>query len=82
MQNDSLETLLLRHYGSGAQAPIGLEEKLYASVRAENGTGQTADGGYPTERTACEPPLCCPPGSYWYRRNRWVEPRHGGFADD
>lgn len=35
MQNDSLETLLLRHYGSGAQVPSGLEEKLYASVRAE-----------------------------------------------
>src|SRR5260221_4980085 len=35
MQNDSLETLLLRHYGSGAQAPIGLEEKLYAATRAE-----------------------------------------------
>jgi hypothetical protein len=35
MRNDSIETLLLRHYGSAAQAPIDLEEKLYASVRLE-----------------------------------------------
>lgn len=32
MQNDSIETLLLRHYGS--TAPAGLEEQLQASVRA------------------------------------------------
>ncbi len=36
MQNDSIETLLLRHYGSTAQAPIGLEEELRASVRRES----------------------------------------------
>ena len=35
MQNDSIETLLLRHYGSAAQAPAGLEEKLRASIRLE-----------------------------------------------
>jgi hypothetical protein len=35
MQNDSIETLLLRHYGSVAQAPAGLEEKLCASLRLE-----------------------------------------------
>ncbi len=35
MQNDSIETLLLRHFGSAAQAPAGLEEKLRASVRLE-----------------------------------------------
>jgi hypothetical protein len=35
MQNDSIETLLLRHYGSAAQVPTGLEEKLSASVRLE-----------------------------------------------
>ena len=35
MQNDSIETMLLRHYGSVAQAPAGLEEKLCASVRLE-----------------------------------------------
>jgi hypothetical protein len=35
MQNDSIETLLLRHYGSTGQVPIGLEEKLYASVRLQ-----------------------------------------------
>jgi len=33
MQKDSLETLLLRHYGHTAAAPIGLEEQLLASVR-------------------------------------------------
>ncbi len=33
MANSSIETLLLRHYGNTAQAPIRLEEKLYASVR-------------------------------------------------
>jgi hypothetical protein len=35
MQNDSIEILLLRHYGSAAQVPTGLEEKLSASVRLE-----------------------------------------------
>ncbi len=35
MQNDSIETLLLRHYGSTASTPIGLEEQLCASVRRE-----------------------------------------------
>lgn len=35
MRNDSIETLLLRHYGSAAQSPAGLEERLCASVRRE-----------------------------------------------
>ena len=35
MRNDSIETLLLRHYSSTAQAPIDLEDKLRASVRLE-----------------------------------------------
>lgn len=35
MRNDSIETLLLRHYGSTAQAPIDLEDTLSASVRLE-----------------------------------------------
>ena len=35
MRNDSIETLLLRHYGGTAQEPIDLEEKLCASVRLE-----------------------------------------------
>ncbi len=35
MQNDSLETLLLRHYGSIAPTPDGLEQRLRASVRQE-----------------------------------------------
>jgi rhodanese-related sulfurtransferase len=33
MHNDSIETLLLRHYGSTAQAPAALEQRLCASVR-------------------------------------------------
>ena len=35
MQNDSIETLLLRHYGSTAQAPAYLEEHLRSSVRTK-----------------------------------------------
>ena len=33
MRNDSIQTLLLRHYGSTAQAPIDLEDTLRASLR-------------------------------------------------
>ena len=33
MGNSSIETVLLRHYGNAAQAPIDIEEKLCASVR-------------------------------------------------
>ena len=35
MRNDSIETLLLRHYGSTAQAPVDLEDQLRASIRLE-----------------------------------------------
>jgi len=35
MQNDSIDTLLLRHYGSTAPAPVELEEQLSALVRRE-----------------------------------------------
>lgn len=35
MRNDSLETLLLRHYGSSAPTPAKLEEKLCAAVHEE-----------------------------------------------
>jgi hypothetical protein len=35
MQNDSIETLLLRHYGSEAPAPADLEERISALVRSE-----------------------------------------------
>lgn len=35
MQNDSIDTLLLRHYGSTAPAPAELEEQLTALVRRE-----------------------------------------------
>ena len=33
MHNDTIETLLLRHYGSTAQAPGNLEETLCNSIR-------------------------------------------------
>ncbi len=32
MQKDSLEALLLRHYGNTAPTPAGLQERLLASV--------------------------------------------------
>jgi hypothetical protein len=35
MQNDSIETLLLRHYGSKAAAPEHLERRLLASLHQE-----------------------------------------------
>jgi hypothetical protein len=35
MRNDSIETLLLRHYGSNAPAPDDLEEHLRVMVRNE-----------------------------------------------
>ena len=33
MRNDSIETLLLRHYGSNAQAQMDLEDTLCASIQ-------------------------------------------------
>ncbi len=33
MQNDSIESLLLRHYASTAPAPDGLEEQVRASLQ-------------------------------------------------
>jgi hypothetical protein len=35
MRNDSIETLLLRHYGSAASAPVGLEARVLASVQQQ-----------------------------------------------
>jgi hypothetical protein len=35
MQNDSIETLLFRHYGSNAPAPEYLEQRLLRSVQQE-----------------------------------------------
>ena len=35
MRNDSIETLLLRHYGSAAPAPVDLEARLLASVQEQ-----------------------------------------------
>ncbi len=37
MQNDSIEALLLRHYGNTAPTPPDLEDRLLASVRLEAG---------------------------------------------
>jgi hypothetical protein len=34
-RNDSIETLLLRHYGSAAPAPVDLEARLLASVQEQ-----------------------------------------------
>lgn len=34
MRNDTIETLLLRHYGRTAQAPTDLENTLRASIRS------------------------------------------------
>ncbi len=41
MQNDSIDTLLLRHYGSAAPAPVDLEQRLSALVRQETAEAQT-----------------------------------------
>jgi hypothetical protein len=35
MHNNSIETLLLRHYGATAPAPVGLEQQLSASVQPQ-----------------------------------------------
>ena len=35
MRNDSIETLLLRHYGSAAPAPADLEARLLVSVQEQ-----------------------------------------------
>lgn len=35
MESDSIETLLLRHYGNTAPVPVGLEQRLSASIRHE-----------------------------------------------
>jgi hypothetical protein len=40
MRNDSIETLLLRHYGSSAPAPVDLEQQLSAMVRQETAATQ------------------------------------------
>jgi hypothetical protein len=41
MRNDSIETLLLRHYGSAAPAPVDLEQQLSAMVHRETITEHT-----------------------------------------
>lgn len=35
MHNDTIETLLLRHYGPTAPNPSGLEQRLLGSIRQE-----------------------------------------------
>lgn len=42
MQNDSIETLLLRHYGSAAPVPADLQERLCALVQRESAALQSA----------------------------------------
>lgn len=41
MRNDSIETLLLRHCGSVAPTPAGLEPRLSAMVRQEVAAAKT-----------------------------------------
>jgi|SRR5579883_2663842 hypothetical protein len=41
MRNDSIDTLLLRHYGSTAPAPVDLEQRLSAMVRREVAAAQS-----------------------------------------
>lgn len=40
MRNDSIETLLLRHYGSSAPVPADLEQQISALVRQESAAAQ------------------------------------------
>lgn len=40
MRNDSIETLLLRHYGSSAPAPVNLEQQISTLVRQESAATQ------------------------------------------
>ncbi len=35
MESNSIETLLLRHFGNAAPSPAGLEKRLYASVHQQ-----------------------------------------------
>ncbi len=35
MRNDTIETLLLHHYGSTAQTPVDLQDSLAASIQLE-----------------------------------------------
>jgi len=35
MRNDTIETLLLRHYGSTAPTPVDLQDSLSASIQLE-----------------------------------------------
>ena len=35
MGNDTIETLLLRHYGATAQTPVDLQDSLSAAIRLE-----------------------------------------------
>lgn len=40
MRNDSIETLLLRHYGASAPTPPQMEQRLIASVRRQSAEQQ------------------------------------------
>lgn len=43
MKNDSIATLLLRHYGSAAPVPVDLEDQLCAMVRRESAAMQARE---------------------------------------
>ena len=51
MYNDSIETLLLRHYGSTAPTPPALEQQLVTSVQQEVAALQRKDRISPHLRT-------------------------------
>ncbi len=51
MYNDSIETLVLRHYGSAAPTPPVLEQRLAASVRQEAATIQRQERAVTRLRT-------------------------------
>ncbi|GLV58777.1 hypothetical protein KDH_56070 [Dictyobacter sp. S3.2.2.5] len=51
MHNDSIETLLLRHYGTNSPAPGALEQRLCASVHQE---AQEIQQRQSTARRLCE----------------------------
>jgi hypothetical protein len=48
MRNDSIETLLLRHYGSTGPAPVDLEQHLSTMVRQEAATLRTREAAVNT----------------------------------
>jgi len=52
MHNDSIDTLLARHYGTTATAPVQLEQRLCASVRQRATALQREQGAVSHLRTS------------------------------